>query len=363
MAKKQVKYRVLVSFFQSESSLNLSRVHFMSLFIVAVLKVQTVNFTRISEAFESRVKLASNLRRIQRFFAEVQLPMKLIAPILFKLLPSDLKQYHLSLDRTNWKFGSLNINILVLGINYEGLCFPILWKFLGNKRGNSSQEERQELLAQYIKLFGLEHIHSLSADREFIGEKWLSFLAQHKVPFYIRLRKNMQIYIPKKGYVKAFWLAKPFKNNHLYQNHKIVRLGSTWGYYSSTKFINRDNKLDYLIIFSYQQDAKVLEIYKNRWQIEHFFKAMKSSGLNIEDTHLNQYERLHKLMALLAFVFYWAYKVGDYKNKNIEKIKIKKHQRKAQSVFKYGLQAVAQALFLNIRKEINQFTSVFLSCT
>lgn len=363
MAKKQIKYKELVSFFQEESNFHLGRVKCISLFIVAILKVQTVNFSRISEAFDNQVQLGSNLRRIQRFFAEVSFPMALVAPILFKLLPADLKEYHLSLDRTNWKFGSLNINILVLGINYEGLCFPILWRFLGNKRGNSSQSERQELLAQYLELFGVEHIDSLSADREFIGQEWIAFLASHKIPFYIRLRKNLELYIPGKGYVKAFWLVNSMKKDHLYQKQKIVKLANTWGYYSAVKFINRNGKLDYLIIFSYQLDQKVLEIYQHRWQIEHFFKALKSSGFNIEDTHLKAYKRLHKLMVLLAFAFYWAYKVGDYKNKNIRKIKIKKHRRRAQSVFKYGLQAIAQALFLNMKKEINKFTKVFLSCT
>ncbi|BDD05597.1 hypothetical protein HNQ88_001507 [Aureibacter tunicatorum] len=55
-------------------------------------------------------------------------------------------KYKLSLDRTNWKFGSLNINILFLAVIYEGVSIPILWVMLGDKRGNSNELERINLI-------------------------------------------------------------------------------------------------------------------------------------------------------------------------------------------------------------------------
>ncbi|EXW59539.1 hypothetical protein J878_4174 [Acinetobacter baumannii 44467_5] len=45
-------------------------------------------------------------------------------------------QVQLTLDRTNWKWGKRNINILMLAIVYRGIAIPILWTLL-NKRGNS----------------------------------------------------------------------------------------------------------------------------------------------------------------------------------------------------------------------------------
>jgi len=40
------------------------------------------------------------------------------------------------------------------------------------------------------------------------------------------------------------------------------------------------------------------------------------------------------MLVMIALV--WRYKIGDYLHKNIKQIKIKKHQRKAFSVFKYS---------------------------
>ena len=66
---------------------------------------------------------------------------------------------------------------------------------------------------------------------------------------------------------------------------------------------------------------------------------------------------------LIALAFTWAYKAGIYRDKNIKKIIIKKHGRLAKSVFKYGLEWLAQVLINAFASAIQKITSVFLSCT
>ena len=57
------------------------------------------------------VERDSNLRRVQRFLAGYAL--NLVSKVIFALLPVKTGLV-LSLDRTNWKFGEVNINILML---------------------------------------------------------------------------------------------------------------------------------------------------------------------------------------------------------------------------------------------------------
>ncbi len=45
------------------------------------------------------------------------------------------------MDRTNWKFGQAQINVLMIGICRNGTCFPIVWRLLG-KAGNSNTAEQ-----------------------------------------------------------------------------------------------------------------------------------------------------------------------------------------------------------------------------
>ncbi len=59
---------------------------------------------------------------------------------------------------------------------------------------------------------------------------------------------------------------------------------------------------------------------------------------------MSDIERIEKLFALVMVAFTWAYLVGDYLNKYIKPIPIKKHGNKAKSLLKYGLTYIASVL-------------------
>lgn len=361
-AKKLAKYSEFQEILGKELPINAARVKFIVLLISSLIKVQSVNYERLAQGFDNPVALSSNLRRIQRFFACFSLDADLIARLLFKLLPSK-SAYGLTLDRTNWKFGQKNINILFIGVIHKGMSLPLLWVFLGNKRGNSDQQERIVLLQRYIKLFGAHTIEFITADREFIGEQWWQFLIINQIRFCIRLRENMHLHIPGKGIVKAFWLFYSLPLNTAYHYPKIVQVNNNWVYLSGLKYVNKKGRIEYLIVACFEKNYQTLEYYAQRWQIESMFKALKSAGFNLEDTHLTDYERLDKLLMIIALTFMWAYKVGIYKNDAIRPLKIKKHGRLEMSFFAYGLKWLAQVFINSFTSFIPKLTLAFLSCT
>jgi Transposase DDE domain len=361
-AKKLAKYGDLQDIFSKELPINAARVKFIVLLVASLIKVQSVNFERLAQGFDNRVGLGSNLRRIQRFFAAFQLDGDLVARFLFKLLPVS-GPHRLSLDRTNWKFGQVKLNILVLGVVHKGLCLPILWVFLGDKRGNSSQNERIALIERYVRLFGAHSIESLTADREFVGETWWQYLIDRKIRIFIRLRANMHLHLPGKGDVKAFWLFNPLPINTFYQHPKIVRIKGCWLYVCGLKFINQRGQVEFLIVASYDKAPEILGYYKERWQIETMFKAFKTAGFNLESTHLTDFERLDRLLMLVAVAFSWAYKTGIFRHHHLKPIKIKKHGRLEKSLFAYGLELLAQILINGFEHEFPQIVQPFLSCT
>lgn len=194
---------ILVSHFGKD--MNLSRIKFLAHMIVALCKVQSICFEKLALGFETQAQSSSNLRRIQRFMAAYILDIDLITRLIFRLLPHD-PPYILTMDRTNWKFGETNINILVIGIAYDGLAFPLLYRMMP-KKGNSSTEERVELVSRYIRLFGKQTIGELLADREFIGEDWLEYLNSKQIVYRLRIRNNFWVFDPRKNRnKKASWM-------------------------------------------------------------------------------------------------------------------------------------------------------------
>jgi len=57
----------------------------------------------------------------------------------------------------------------------------------------------------------------------------------------------------------------------------------------------------------------------------------------------------------------WRYKIGDYFDEKIRPIKMKKHKRKAFSVFKHGLNYLNKIILSDKTLNINYLQ--FLSCT
>lgn len=117
----------------------------------------------------------------------------------------------------------------------------------------------------------------------------------------------------------------------------------------------------YLIIVSYDKQQQAMLNYKDRWQIETMFKAFKIKGFNIEDTHLNDIDRIDTLVAVVSIAFSWAYKAGIYAYQHIKPIVVKKHKRKARTFFKYGLKFITNALLVHFDQR-STFINI-LSCT
>jgi hypothetical protein len=173
----------------------------------------------------------------------------LISKIIFSLLP-EKNNLVLILDRTNWQFGDKNINILMLGVSYKNVAFPLMFRML-DKRGNSNTQERIALVEDFISYFGKDVIDCLLADREFIGEDWLNFLNTNGIRYHIRIRNNFKIFNPRKQKEMYAWhLFNSLKIGQIRHYPKIVKMHGEYCYISGIKTI-KDGKLDFcLIVFS-----------------------------------------------------------------------------------------------------------------
>jgi hypothetical protein len=131
---------------------------------------------------------------------------------------------------------------------------------------------------------------------------------------------------------------------------------------SASKVKNKNAQDEFQIIISFNQPQNALEMYRERWQIETAFRALKSSGFNIEDTHLTDLSRIEKLFSIVMVAFAWAYVVGVFACEKLKPVRILKNGRRAKSLFKYGLEIIA-SIICNPLNNIDIDIFKFLSCT
>lgn len=312
-----------------------ARLNFIARFVMALITVRTVSLATLASALNAAVEIASNEKRIKRFFGDIVIEGEMLARCVLAWLPE--KRYLLTLDRTNWKFGCVDINILMLGVAHEGMAYPLLWTILPHA-GNSQTQERLALIDRVLTLLDWEQIEALVADREFIGENWFKGLKQRHIAFVMRVKNNIRIGS------KGRELAANKRYSHLKISETYVCPKRCW-VLGSRLFLAATRAPDgeLVVVACTAQADLALPRYAQRWDIETLFGALKRRGFNLEDTHLIQEKRLSTLLALLALAFTWAYLLGTWLHQQ-RPLKLKKHGYAPKSRFKRGFELLRAAV-------------------
>lgn len=323
--------------------------------LLALLNARQMNLTLLAVHIDSDTEIASRYRRMQRFFSQVFVNYNEVAHLIMGMFAFSGQHYYLTLDRTNWKWGKSNLNILTLAVVYQGAAIPVYWMIL-NKRGNSNQRERIALLQRFISQFGSKNILGVLADREFIGGLWWKWLSSKEIPYLIRIKGN-QLMIDKHGKEtpvrSLFANLKPGKRRILRHRREV---SGEWVWLSGSKLPSGE----LLIVASNHYTPDPIGTYRLRWEIENLFQCLKGRGFHMEATHLTKPPRIKKMMALLAIGFCWAHKVGEWKEKVVKSLTVKKHGRKAQSVFRYGLDYLTDLLTGRVREALDTLRLIIL---
>ena len=302
-------------------------------------------------------QLESNYKRLQRFFGGFELNDATLARFVMSLMEIP-QPWVLSIDRTNWEFGDCAHNVLMLGVVHNGVAFPLLWRML-DKKGNSNSAERADLLEEFFEVFPTAEVDYLTADREFLGKEWLEYLfEQAAVEFRIRIRESDKLNDGKQS-LKARVVFSHLQPGQQQVLRRRRQLWGRWVYVAALRL--EDGKL--LIVVTHHRPHQAIADYAKRWGIETLFGCLKTRGFCLESTHLKDPERLSRLIALLTIALCWAFRVGEWLAQQ-NPIVLKKHGRKAKSIFRYGFDHLRRML-LNLEQYTDEFFQAlrFLSCT
>ena len=105
---------------------------------------------------------------------------------------------------------------------------------------------------------------------------------------------------------------------------------------------------------------RALTGYRQRWRIETLFANLKTKSFNLEDTHITDSGKLSTLLAVLALTVTLCVKTGVALAR-LRPIPIKKHGRRAWSLFALGLGALRKIAASENRAQIIVFLQQLVS--
>lgn len=139
---------------QAQTELSRHRLDLLSSLMPTLIQVRSVNLMTVATAMPGPANKMSRYRRLQRFFSSGVSPDVFTPLILNKVIKSGKQLFlTLTMDRTHWKLGQTDLNLLCLGLLHQDVSIPLESVSLG-KAGNSNTKERKKLFRkawQYLK--------------------------------------------------------------------------------------------------------------------------------------------------------------------------------------------------------------------
>jgi hypothetical protein len=320
-------------------SLSKSRLETLISVLIAMVSGRTVNLTHAACHLPGEALHASRYRRLQRFFQYVCLDQDVVARLVVEMLNLN-RPIPLALDRTNWRIGSKDINILVLAVVTRRFRVPLMWTLLAHQ-GNSDTQQRIALMERYLALFGVASIQWLLADREFVGSRWMDFLSKNNIPFAIRVKESLTILLENGKVCSLKTLLRNRRARRVVHSFEGRLPETSTPVRVAIKQLKTD---EWLIVMTNHDDAgSALNAYRKRWRIECLFGDTKTRGLNLEDTRITDPGKLATLLGILAMAMSWAYRCAT-RTMGLRAIARKAHGRREKSWFRVGFDALRTSL-------------------
>lgn len=298
--------------------------------ILAMIKTRSVVLWRFVPIVRLGGSQDTVYKRLKRFL-KYSLSQTLIARFVLAFM-EDEQQLLLILDRTNWKWGQQDINILILSVYWRSFSFPLAWQLIPHG-GNSNSEQRIALLEQVTPLLGSKTVYLL-ADREFVGKEWFKALKRLKMLPCIRLKADSR--------VNGFPVWMVFRKLQPGEMRYWYRSMNTYGV--QLRVLGAKNRHGKTLYLAYHGRARqALERYAKRWNCENMHQAMKSRGFHLEDTQVTDPERISTLFGVLTLAFLWCCLTGEIEEQR-EPQKRLGHGYPAKSLFRRGIDALQKAV-------------------
>lgn len=249
--------------------LSKSRLETLCLVVVGMVSARTVNLSHLACELPTTALVASTYRRLQRFFQHVRLGPDWSAPLVVRLLGLGGRPWYLALDRTQWKLGARDVNILMLAVVTRRARVPLMWSVLDNRGGTSDSGERIALMRRYLAVFGAASVRLLLAEREFVGLDWMTFLHENNISFAIRVKEKLIVTTEDRRSLALGSLLRKCRGVRIFRaalggGTPAQAPGLLWLNFAARRLVGGD-----LIIVASNTPARTaLAAYRKRWAIE-----------------------------------------------------------------------------------------------
>jgi len=318
----------------------------LALLMSGLYRARAVHLSFIVRHWPLPGKLPSLVNRLRRFLDNYRVEVQTYYRPLTQRLINTFADTKLRLVIDCSAVG-LHHRVLTVSVAYRKRTLPLAWSFHQGKKGNITAVEQIELLQWVHSLLPEQQTVWLLGDSGFNSVRLLRWLRKARWHFVIRSSGHPKVCLGSKIWEKVGQLSLRAGQTRvigwvrLTQKHDY---GPVW----LVLHWSQEKEEPWYLLSDQAGEKTILELYKLRMWTEEMYGDLKKHGFDLESTHLQDCQRLSRLMLGVCLVYVWFVALGSFVVKRGCRHLIDCKARRDKSYFRLGWDWMDRCTRLNL---------------
>jgi hypothetical protein len=235
--------------------------------------------------------------------------------------------------------------LMVIAIAYRRRALPLIWSVHRSKRGMVPSEDQITLLRRLAPLIAPRTEVWLVGDAGFGRATLMRWLSRRHWHFCLRVNSAYQYRKGDGEWTKLSTL--PVKEGQtLYVGWVRWTRRENFGWVQLLAHWQKGEDEPWFLISDRPAGSWTIRLYKKRMWIEELFGDLKGHGFDLEATHLQDLDRLSRLVLAALIVYVWLIALGSRIVKRGLRFIVDRRDRRDKSLFRIGWDWIERCLAL-----------------
>jgi hypothetical protein len=312
----------------------ITRLRNMALLIVGLTASGAIHLSQIADTWPLPGKSPSLTNRLRRFLNNGHVTVQEWYRPVAEQLIARFRGLELCLVVDCTKVG-FHYRLLTIGIAYKRRTLPLAWSVHRGRKGHVSVTEQLKLFKQVALLVPRASRVWVLGDAGFESVHLLRWLRRRGWSFVIRQNGRTQVRWAGQTWVKLSQL-----DIHEGQTHEIgwVRLTAKHdvGWFYLVGHWETGEEAPWYLVSNQTGSPNLIRRYKKRMWIEEMYGDMKGHGFDLEATHLDDADRISRLVLGVCMTYVWLIALGSWVVKRGFRHLLDHKSRRDKSYFRLG---------------------------
>jgi len=306
---------------------------------------RSVHLSHIARKLPLRGQVVSLTNRLRRFLDNPRVDVwGYYQPVARQLLATFKGQrLTLLIDCTALGF---NYQLMVVAIAYRRRALPLIWSVHHGKRGMVHTKDQIALLRRLVPWIPQKTEVWVVGDAGFGRVALMRWLSRRH--WHYCLRVNSAYHYCRRGTGWAAVATIPVQEGQTLflgwvrwtqqENFGWVQLVAYWG---------QGEDEPWFLVTDQAADLSTIRLYRKRMWVEELFGDLKGHGFDLEATHLQDLDRLSRLVLATMIVYTWLIALGSRVIKRGLRYLVDRRDRRDKSLFRIGWDWIERCLALD----------------